>query len=217
MNKVLLISEDVLKTYSYINDNVQTDELRYAILTSQNIEIQESLGTNLYQYMLDLVETGDIFQPQYVVYKDLLDKFIQPALVGYSLHRALENFIGKFMSVGLVQNRSEQGNPVDFKLFLHMKTQAKYDADFQNNLLRRHLIFRSGLYPQYNSGNLGDGQLPPTPASPFQAPIAFASTGYYAMRNGRGRCWNAMGALCDDSPFPTWFGSANNSPGIPRG
>lgn len=214
MNKVLLVSEDVLKTYTYINENCQTDELRYSILTSQNIEIQESLGTNLYHYMLGLVDTGDIFQPQYAVYRNLLDEYIQPALVGYSLHRALENFVAKFMSVGLVQNRSEQGNPVDFKLFLHMKTQAKYDADFQNNLLRRHLIFRSGLYPQYSSGNLGDGQLPPTPSSPFQSPIAFASTGYYAMSRGRGRCWNAMGSLCSDSPFPTWYGHTTNSPGI---
>ena len=211
MNKVLLISEDTLKTYSYINENVQTDELRYAILTSQNIEIQESLGTNLYDYMLDLVDTGDIFLPQYVVYRNLLDKYIQPALVGYSLHRALENFIAKFMSVGLVQNRSEQGNPVDFKLFLHMKTQAKYDADFQNNLLRRHLIFKSGLYPEYNNGSLNDGQLPPEPSSPFQSPIAFASTGYYATRKGRGNCWNGMGPLCSGSNFPTWYGHTTNS------
>lgn len=214
MNKVLLISEDTLKTYSYINDNVQTDELRYAVLTSQNIEIQESLGTNLYDKMLNLVETGDIQLSGNTKYKVLLEKYIQPALIGYSLHRALENFIAKFMSVGLVQNRSEQGNPIDFKLFLHMKTQAKYDADFQANLLRRHLIFKSGLYPEYNNGNLNDGQLPPTPQTPFQSPIAFASTGYYTMsRRGRGNCWNAMGSLCADSPFPTWYGSPTNSPG----
>jgi len=214
MNKILLISEDTLKTYSYINDNCQTDELRYAILTSQNIEIMESLGTNLYEYMLDLVDTGDIYLSGNTKYKTLLDKYIQPALVGYSLYRALENFIGKFMSVGLVQNRSEQGNPVDFKLFLHMKTQAKYDADFQNNLLRRHLIFKSGLYPQYNNGDLNDGQLPPDTSTPFQSPVAFGSSGYYAMSRGRrGNCWNAMGPLCSDSAFPTFYGHTTNSPG----
>ena len=214
MNKVLLISEDTLKTYSYINENVQSDELRYAILTSQNIEIQESLGTNLYQYMLDLVDSGDIFLAGYSTYKTLLDVYIQPALTAYSLARALDNFIAKFMSVGLVQNRSEQGNPVDFKLFLHLKSNAKQDADFQNNLLRRHLIFRSGLYPEYNNGNLNDGQLPPIPASPFQSPLTIPTTASAWGSNWRyrgGRCFNAMGALCDGSPFPTWYGHTTNS------
>ena len=40
MNNVLLIDEELLKTYSYINENVQSDELRYGIMVSQNIEIQ---------------------------------------------------------------------------------------------------------------------------------------------------------------------------------
>ena len=214
MNKVLLINEDTLKTFSYINENCQSDELRYAIMVSQTIEIQESLGTNLYDKMLDLVDTDDIYLPANAKYKTLLEKYIQPALVGYSIYRALENFIAKFVSVGLVQNRSEQGNPVDFKLFLHMKTQAKYDADFQANLLRRHLIFKSGLYPEFNNGDLNDGQLPPDTSTPFESPISFASSGYYSMSRGRkGNCWNAMGPLCDGSAFPSWYSGPTNSPG----
>ncbi len=134
-------------------------------MVSQNIEIQESLGTNLYQYIIDAVDDGTISSPSNANYKNLLDKYIQPALVGYALYRAVDNFMAKLMSVGTVQNRSEQGNPIDFKLFLHIKTQAKQDAQFQDNLLRRHLIFKSGLYPEYNNGNLNEGQLPVHAAS----------------------------------------------------
>ncbi len=214
MNKVLLISENTLKTYSYINDNCQTDELRYAIMISQNIEIQESLGSQLYQKMLDLVDTNDIFLSGNTKYKKLLDEYISPALTGYALYRALDNFIAKFMSVGLVQNRSEQGNPVDFKLFLHLKTNAKNDADFQNNILRRHLIFKSGLYPEYTAGQaMSEGKLPPVPATPFQSPITMPGSGYYWNRN-RGGNFNAMGPLCGDSPYPSWYGHTTNSPGV---
>jgi hypothetical protein len=208
MNNVLLISEELLKTYSYINENVQTDEMRYGIMVSQNIEIQESLGTNLYEYILDAVENGTISSPANANYKHLLDKYIQPTLVAYSLFRCLDNFIAKFMSVGLVQNRSEQGNPIDFKLFLHIKTQAKNDAQFQDNLLRRHLIFRSGLYPEYNNGNLNDGQLPPIPQAPFTSPITLPGTNFYWNRSKSGWC---NGPLCADSSFPTWYGHSNNS------
>jgi len=78
MNNVLLISEELLKTYSYINENVQSDELRYAIMTSQNIETQESLGTNLYQYILNAVEDDSINDPSNANYKNLL------AILNYS-------------------------------------------------------------------------------------------------------------------------------------
>ena len=208
MNNILLISEELLKTYSYINENVQSDELRYAIMVSQNIEIQESLGTNLYQYILDAVDNGTITDPSNANYKILLDKYIQPALVGYSLYRAIDNFMAKLMSVGMVQNRSEQGNQIDFKLFLHIKTQAKQDAEFQDNLLRRHLIFKSGLYPEYNNGNLNDGQLPPIPQSPFQSPMTLPGTNYYWKK---GKMYGCNSPLCADSPFPQWYGSPNNS------
>jgi hypothetical protein len=209
MNNILLISEELLKTYSYINENVSSDELRYAILISQNIEVQESLGTNLYQYILDAVDNGTITDPSNANYKHLLDKYIQPALVAYALYRALDNFIAKFMSVGLIQNRSEQGNPIDFKLFLHLKTNAKNDAEFSDNLLRRHLIFKSGEYPLYNNGSLNDGQLPPDTATAFNSPITMPGAGFYYNRKSvNGWC---NGPLCADSNFPSWYAGPSNS------
>ena len=209
MNNVLLISEELLKTYSYINENVSSDELRYAILISQNIEVQESLGTNLYQHILDAVDNGTIGDPSNANYKYLLDTYIQPVVVAYALYRALDNFIAKFMSVGLVQNRSEMGNPIDFKLFLHLKTNAKNDAEFSDNLLRRHLIFRSGNYPLYNSGSLNDGQLPPDSATAFNSPITMPGAGFYWNRNGGE--YGCKSWFCADSNRPQWYGSPSNS------
>jgi len=215
MKNVLLISEEILKTYTAINENVQSDELRFCILQSQNIFIQESCGTNLYNEMLRLVDTGDIYLPQYAVYKDLLDVYIQPALISYSYYLGLDNFAVKWVSVGLVNNRSEQGNPIDFKMFQYLKTNAKNQAEFNDNLLRRHLIFKSNLYPEYNNGNLNDGQLPPEVNQPFKSSMTLPSSAYgWSQKNkwkvGSGN-FNAMGSLCCGSAFPTWYGHTTNS------
>lgn len=209
MNNVLLISEETLKTYTAIQNNVQSDELRFCILQAQTIQIQESLGTNLYDKMLNLVDNGDIYLSGNTKYKELLDKYIQPALISYSYYLALSNFFVKFLSVGLVSNRSEMGEKIDFKTFQFLQSNAKDQAEFNNNLLRRHLIFRSGNYPEYNSGNLNNGELPPIPASPFMSPMTLPGAGYYY--NKRGRNYNAMGPLCADSPFPTWYSGPTNS------
>jgi len=213
MNNVLLVSEESLKTYTAINENVQSDELRFCILEAQLIFIQESCGTNLYEKMLDLVDTGDIYDAGNANYKLLLDKYINPTLISYSYYLGLDNFAMKWVSVGLVSNRSEQGSPIDFKMFQYMKSNAKNQAEFNDNLLRRHLIFRSGWYPEYNNGNLNDGQLPPETNQTFKSSMTLPSTGYYWNRNKYSNAsgnFNAMGPLCCGSSFPTWYGHTSN-------
>jgi len=212
MNNVLLISEDTLKTYTAINENVQSDELRFCILQSQNIFIQESLGTNLFKFMLDLVDSGDIYLAQYSTYKNLLDTYIQPTLISYSYYLGLDNFAVKWVSVGLVHNSSEQGQSVDFKMFQYLKTNAKNQAEFNDNLLRRHLIFQSGLYPEYNNGNLNEGQLPPEPNNPFKSSMTLPQNGYYWNRaNSKWKQSTGQNYYLGDCPFPTWYGHSNNS------
>jgi hypothetical protein len=166
--------------------------------------------------MLNLIETGSISSPSNVVYKNLLDTYIQPALITYSYYLGMDNFYVKWVSIGMTQNRSEQGDKIDHRTFQYLKSNAKQQAEFNDNLLRRHLIFRSGLYPEYNNGNLNDGQLPPIPSTPFQSPITVPTTAFSWGSKWRYRnngCFNAMGDLCAGSAFPTWYGGATNSPG----
>jgi hypothetical protein len=217
MQKVLLISENILKTYTPISESVQSDELRFSILQAQTIFLQESLGTNLFEQMLYLVESGQINDPSKTVYKNLLDVYIQPTLITYAYYLAIDNFYVKFVSVGMVSNHSEQGDKIDHRTFQYLKSDSKQQAEFNDNLLRRHLIFRSGLYPQYLSGNLASGQLPPIPSTPFQSPMTIPTSAFAWNRSWRytnNGCFNAMGALCEGSPFPTWYGHSNNSSGV---
>ena len=53
---VLFISEQKLKDNTPITDNVDSSELRFAIQQAQTIQIQESLGTNLYEYLLKIID-----------------------------------------------------------------------------------------------------------------------------------------------------------------
>jgi hypothetical protein len=138
-------------------------------------------------------------------------------LITYAYYLVIDNFYVKFVSVGLTQNRSEQGDRIDHRTFQYLKSNAKAQSEFNDNLLRRHLIFRSGLYPEYNSGNLNDGQLAPIPATPFQSPITVPTNGYAfsgKWRSAGNGCFNAMGPLCAGSPFPTWYGHTSNSGGV---
>jgi hypothetical protein len=204
---VLLITEQKLKENTPINENVDTSELRFSISQAQTIFIQESLGTNLYEYILKLVQDGDIDLPQYSDYKELLRNFIQPTLISYSYYLALDNFYVKFMNIGLVQNRSEQGNPIDIRTLTYLKNNAKDNAQFNDNLLRRHLVFNNWKYPQYTV-TTNNGQLIPQFGGAFKSPItlpgfgdSYRNASGLNLGNGRYSSNNWYGC-----PYPWWYG-----------
>lgn len=194
-----MISEQRLKDYTPINENVDTSELRFSIQMAQNIFVQESLGTNLFNHMLTLISGGTISSPGNINYKTLLDDFIAPMLTQYSFYLALDNFFVKFVNVGLQSFRSEQSNPIGLKEFQYMKNNAKNQAEFLDNLLRRHLVFRNNLYPEYTL-TTNNGQLIPEFAGAFKSPITLPAGARVGSRYG------VFGNSVYGCPYPWWYG-----------
>lgn len=199
---VLLISEQKLKSQSPIDPNVDSDELRYGIQQAQNIFIQETLGTNFYEQILNQVESGDINLPANIYNKELLDNFIQPTLVAYSYYLILDNQFVKLVNVGLQQFRSEQSQPIGIKEFTYLKDSAKERAQFLDNLMRRHLVFENWKYPEYTRV-LNNGQLLPEFTGAFKTSITLPSSKRWAMGYGYGsNPW----FNCD---IPWWWGKGD--------
>jgi len=160
MAKVLFISEQKLKEQTAINEQVDSRELRTAILTTQDVNVQNTLGERLYEKIEDLVTTGNINLPENIHYKNLLNDYIQPLTIHYSYFYALDNFLVKFMAAGLVKNNTEQGSAIDFKTFEYLKNSARDTAQWYDNLIRKWLCANQNLYPEYTEDN-GDGKLAP--------------------------------------------------------
>ncbi len=95
MTDVFFISEDYLKTNTAINENVDSGELRFAILTAQNINIQETLGQPLYEEIQFQV-SGSSLTPDN---KYLLDKYIVPATTQWAYYHGLDNFFVKWVNL----------------------------------------------------------------------------------------------------------------------
>jgi hypothetical protein len=159
MAQVYFISETKLKDYTSISQNVDSGSLRQAIRTSQLINVQETLGTSLYNKLTDLVDTGDITGSTNSNYRSLLDDYVVDVVIQYSLFYALDDFIYKFMNVGLVQGFSEQGSSLDINTFKMIKNGARDRAEFFDNRLREHLFNNNNLYPAYKTSTT-DGTLP---------------------------------------------------------
>ena len=196
---VLFISEQKLKDFTPLNTNVDSSELRWGISQAQTIFIQETLGTRLFEKMGELVQTGDIDDAQYIRYKELLNNYIQPTLIWFSYFMLLDSFFIKTVNIGLQQYRSEQSNPIGIKELQYLKDNAKNNAEFNDNLMRRYLVFNTAWYPEYTEYKNPEDLMPEFGGA-FKTNIVLPNSGY-----GFGP--NVGGFNC---PYPWWYGGKNS-------
>lgn len=107
MTNILLISEDTLKTHSVLNKNIWTDNLAPVIKATQDVDLQQILGSCLYKKLLELVETGDIKKQEYAIYKTLLDEHILNYLIYQTLVNLIPEISTKITNMGLVTTSDE--------------------------------------------------------------------------------------------------------------
>lgn len=148
MTKILLISEDYIKTNSNLNDNVWGDYLLPAIREAEDIGLQSILGSCLYNQILHLVDENLIGENDYTAYKTLLDDYIQEYLM-YQVLTDLTPIIGvKLANLGTVISNDEHVINLTEKERSNIKQYYQYRADFYARRLQEFLLNNKGLYPE---------------------------------------------------------------------
>ena len=150
MTNILLISEDTLKTYSHLNDNVWGKSLTPAIITAQDIYLQKFLGSCLYKKVLELVENGGIRNIKYAMYKELLDNYIANFLIYQTLANLIPEISTKITNMGLVVSNDEHGqNVTQGERDLVMGQYQKY-ADAYCKMMQDFLKENRDSFPELN-------------------------------------------------------------------
>ena len=83
----LFVSEEKLKNFTTVNQNVSPADLVPNILTAQDIELQFYLGSTFYFSIQDQVLNGNVSTDN----QFLLDNYISKALIQWGLCRSLPN------------------------------------------------------------------------------------------------------------------------------
>jgi len=85
MESTLLISLNDILHYTTVGGDVDDVKINPHIYNSQILYIEPILGSELYEKMISLVNTGDINLGGNINYKNLLDIYITPSLVFHTL------------------------------------------------------------------------------------------------------------------------------------
>lgn len=100
---IYLISEETLKSESYINDNLDPAMILPSIQTAQDMHLQPLIGTKLYKTLMEMVKENKVEGR----YKTLMDEYIRPFLIYAVLTDIQIPLAFKNRNAGVIQTNNE--------------------------------------------------------------------------------------------------------------
>jgi len=194
MTDTLLISEQKLREFTPLNNNVDSKLLTNCVIVQQDINIQRLLGTKLYHRLLDDVKTNNVTGN----YEILLKDWVQPSLLWWSYYEILENIYSRPRNNGLLKpTGGENSVEVDYSLYSRLRDSAKNKAEYYSELLARYLVAKQQLYPEMQSIQFLY-QLYPDFSNQLRSPVVFSrnNRGYHAKQAQQ------IGLRIADSQYP---------------
>jgi hypothetical protein len=146
MSRVKFISTPFLKEHSTLSRNIDDDILIPFIYRSQDINLQQLLGTTFYDRLKAGVVAGNLNTNE----ENFIRDYVQPMLVEWTVYYALPNINMKYTNKSVTQDSSEFGNPSTLEEVKYLRQNVRDMAEFMSKRLSQFLCdFGDAQFPQY--------------------------------------------------------------------
>lgn len=136
IHNILLLSEDFIKSNSNISDNAFGKFLLPSIRESQDIYLQEIIGSALYQSILEKIKDNALTDP----YKEFVDDYVRWYLLYQVLADVIDILDVKLANLGTVRSRDEYVDNIGDGERDRLKQNYQYKADFYCRRMQEFLL-----------------------------------------------------------------------------
>jgi hypothetical protein len=157
--KALFITTDDLRRKSIIGGNVDADKFIQFIEVSQDIHIQNYLGTKLYDKISTLITSDTIDDAGNADYKTLLNTYITPMLIWFAQSDYYMFASYQVSNGGVFRHRSESSETPSMQEIKSLVDSSRDKAEFYVRRFLDYMDNNSNLFPEYNESN-EDGMYP---------------------------------------------------------
>jgi len=156
-DSVLMITNEDIYKYTSLNGNVDVDKISPFVKVAQDIEVQDVLGTVLYQKILSDILANTLIGN----YSTLLYQYVQPMLIHYAMADFLQFHGYEISNAGIIRNAPENTQLPDKYEIDTLVKRARGIADTYRQRLINYLTYYPQYFPEYTA-NQNDGQYPST-------------------------------------------------------
>lgn len=151
MRTTLLISEDTLKTYSVVNDNLDGKYILPTIQMTQGVDLDNLIGTKLLNKIESLVSNGGIWEEKNAKYRELLNDYITDYLIYKCLANLQIAINYKNSNSGTYSNTDEKKSGLDYKNQQLLTEQYNRNASSYATKLVDYLYSNINSFPEFCS------------------------------------------------------------------
>jgi hypothetical protein len=152
----LFCSEDKIKAFSSVNQNVSPTDLVPFLLQAQDIYLQTYIGSTFYFQLKREVLDG-VVSPEN---QFILDEYMQPALLNWALMMALPFLKYKIYNKSVLSPTSENADSVTLEELKFLQQQLRQVAESYTTRMIQWMVLHPGDYPKYIAPVATDGQIP---------------------------------------------------------
>ena len=148
----LFISRTDLVKNSILDGNVDTDKFIQFIKIAQQIDIQNYLGTDLYNKISADIVAGTLTGN----YEDLVNDYVQPMLIHYAMMQYLPFAAYQIKNGGISKHNSENADSVSKDEVDYLVNKERNFAEYYTRRFIDYISFHEEDFPEYNSNNNED-------------------------------------------------------------
>jgi hypothetical protein len=145
--EVFFISEEKIKSFTDVNENVYVSDLIPGLISSQDLDLQNLLGSKFYDGLKARILANTLSVDE----TNLINEFIAPFLLNQAVWRILPNIKWKLLNKSVLSPSSETANTISLEEFQYLRNDQLNTATFYAERLRNHLVQYNYLYPEYVS------------------------------------------------------------------
>ena len=151
----LLVSEQRLKQWTNLDQNVRMDDITPSIIQAQDLYIQPLLGTKFY----DRLKSGIINSNLTTNENNFLKNYVGPTLLQYAYYILIPQLKYKMVEKGVMSGTSEDATAASLDEIKWIRQDALDKAEFYAKRLIKYLFDEPGMFPEYTNPGT-DGMMP---------------------------------------------------------
>jgi hypothetical protein len=133
--KILFINMEYLRSRSTVEGNVDYDKVKPFIIKSQDLYLQQRLGSKFFKHLVDAVIFGTLTPAE----EELIDTYIKPMVAEYTYYEALPFLNFKLTNKAISKQNSDNSQSSDIDEIKYLRNILKNNAEFYDNRLYKHL------------------------------------------------------------------------------
>lgn len=157
MATALFITRTDLVRNSILDGNIDTDRFIQFVKIAQEIDVQNLLGTKLYDKISNDITSGAAggagLSGNYLT---LVNEYVQPILIWFAQVNYIPFSAYTIAKGGVYKHQAENSQSVDKNEIDYLVSKAREYANYYSTRMVDYLCFNNDLFPEYNNNTNED-------------------------------------------------------------